>query len=224
MISLSIVCTAAAQLRVELPFTVGNELGERIRLVVGVDERATDGIDTALGEREIPPFHPPQDIFHAALRFYDSIEGEWKWSYVDFRPLRRQDTFAVAYRFVVQRGRGRTIVLQWNHPLPEHVDSAVVSDRITGTLVRIPFGEQQQGVITNEFLEEFVLTVWYRFGPVSVPEGREGLPLARRIVLYDLTGRLCWAGDVVPERGASGVYVGFIWEEGRWRPLLWVRP
>ncbi len=226
-VGVNVVSVVIAQVRVELPFTVGNELGEVIALVVGVDERATDRIDTSLGEWEIPPMHPPQDVFHAALRLYDSVDGEWKWTYRDLRPLGRRDTFAVSHRLLVQRGKGDTIILRWAYPLPEHIDSAVLTDRVTGTLVRIPFGAEQQGRITNKFLEEFVLTVWYRFGPSSVPDG-ERQPTPRYVVLYDLLGRLCWRGEEFPKetgRGiAAGIYVGWLREAGQRRHLLWVQP
>lgn len=228
VISVGLVLGATAQLRVELPFTVGNEKGEHVELVVGVDERATERIDTSLGEREIPPFHPPAGVFHAALRFYDSVDGEWKWTYRDFRPLRRSDTFSIASRFVVQRGDARTIVLQWEYPLPERIDSAIVTDRITGTLVRIPFGEQQQAPINNEFLEEFVLTVWYRFAPATVAGERKATEALHRVILYDITGRLCWAGEYLPNMGeptlAPGVYLGLTRQGSRWQRFLWMQP
>ncbi|MCS6965207.1 MAG: hypothetical protein NZ473_00355 [Candidatus Kapabacteria bacterium] len=220
----------SSQQRVELPFTVGNELGETVRLSVGVDARATNRIDTALGEQELPPFHPPQDVFHAVLRFYDTVDGEWKWTYRDFRPLLERDTFSVEHRLLVQRGRGDTVVLRWAYPLPEHVESAVVSDRVTGTLVRIRFDAAQQAIITNEFLEELVLTVWYRFVPSSIVE--RDVPLSglfQLVCLYDLMGRLCWQGRRLPPRGLSdlprGIYIGIGRRpEGRIHRFLWWQP
>ncbi len=217
------VCSA--QLHRELPFSVGNELGESLTLVVGVDERATDRIDTALGERELPPFPPPQDVFHAVLRFYDTVDQEWKWTYRDFRPPRGTDTFSIEHRVLVQRGKGRSIVLRWAYPLPEGIDSAVLSDRVTGTLVRIRFDEAQEAHITNEFLEEFALRVWYR----SLTGIREAEPEAETVVeLYDLLGRLCWRGNRLPAERvpglAGGMYLGV---ERRWkqpRCFLWWQP
>lgn len=225
---LSALC--AAQVHVELPFRVGNELGEALTLVVGVDERATDRIDTLLGERELPPIHPPQDIFHAVLRFYDSVDGEWKWTYRDFRPPRSTDTFSLEYRLFVQRGRGRTLILRWSYPLPEAIDSAVLSDRVTGSLVRIRFDTAQEGTVTNEFLEEFSLRVWYR-RPIAVEERFQegnGTPEGRTVWLYDLLGRLCWQGNRLPYPGelkrAAGIYFGLERWQGRWRRFLWQQP
>ncbi|GBD06583.1 hypothetical protein HRbin21_00377 [bacterium HR21] len=227
---LSTLCYA--QSHVELPFRVGNELGEALTLVVGVDERATERIDTLLGEQELPPMHPPRDVFHAVLRFYDSADGEWKWTYRDFRPLRQTDTFSIEYRLLVQRGSGRNIVLRWSYPLPEAIDSAVLSDRVTGSLVRIRFDGAQEGTVTNEFLEEFALRVWYRF-PVTVWDAHKepglGAVGERAVWLYDLLGRLCWYGNHFPPAGgipeiASGLYIGVEQHQGRWRRFLWWKP
>ncbi|MCS7176138.1 MAG: hypothetical protein NZ960_00705 [Candidatus Kapabacteria bacterium] len=202
-----------AQQSVLIPFTVANEFGESVVLTVGVDERATDRIDTLLGERELPPLHPPQDAFHAVLRFYDTVDGEWKWTYRDLRPL-RSEAFSVEHRILVQRGRGDTVVLQWSYPLPEHVDSAVLSDRVTGILVRFRFDHAQRAVITNRFLEEFVLTIWYRF-PSSIEDNvrleLSSRPWCRWIVLYDLMGQQVWQGSgwipVELQGIGKGVYV-----------------
>jgi len=213
---------------VELPFTVGNDQGEELTLVVGIDERATNRIDTVLGERELPPVHPPQDVFHAVLRFYDTVDGEWKWTYRDFRPVVRRDTFSVEYRLLVQRGTGHSILLRWAYPLPERIDSAVLSDRVTGTLVRIRFDQAQQASIENQFLEEFLLRVWYRIGEVSVVNEARELRVGplQRVQLYDLLGRLCWEGERLPHgeelRLLPGVYVAVIQRVGgKLERFLW---
>jgi hypothetical protein len=218
-----IVAVGRAQLHVEVPFTVGNERGEAVTLVIGVDERATNGIDALLGEYELPPFHPPQDVFHAVLRFYDTVAGEWKWSYRDFRPLVPRDTFSVEHRVLVQWGGGDTLRIRWAYPLAEHVDSVLLTDRVTGNLVRIRFDAAQQAVVTNKFLEEFLLRVWYRFLPSAVQE----TPPAQEwevVCLYDLMGRLWWRGRQLPSEAAGiapGLYCGVAYSRGQWHRFLW---
>ncbi len=214
-----------AQTHIELPFTVANERGDSVRLVVGVDERATERIDTALGEWEVPPFPPPASSFYAVLLVYDSVDAEWKHTYRDFRPLPPDSTFMVEYRLRAQRGEGRQLIFRWGVPLPAGIDSAVLTDRLA---LWLRFDSSGQAVVENEFVSDFDLRlrVWYRRGPVGVRNEVPQLAVADRVCLYTLDGRLCWEGERLPEhlRLAPGLYVLLQRFRQQWVRRLWWQP
>ncbi|MFN3307522.1 MAG: hypothetical protein ACK42Z_10110, partial [Candidatus Kapaibacteriota bacterium] len=60
------------QFRINL---IGNDTIVFNKLVFGFNSQATNGLDTALGELDLPPFIPPSGFrLYGVFIFYDSIQ------------------------------------------------------------------------------------------------------------------------------------------------------
>ena len=132
-------------------------------LKAGVDEAATDGVDFALGEINAPRIPPPGVVFHAAFIIYDSVYlKEPVWSYVDYRPIQNKRHYQIDYIIDVKRGGSYDLTFRWNYPLPNFIDSAKITDTIVDfNLVNINLNNSGSGVVTNRYINDFFLKVWY---------------------------------------------------------------
>ncbi len=140
LLSVTIVLGQAA---VDIPMSASDG-SATIQLAVGLDLTATDCIDPALGESDLPPF-PPQGVFE--FRFdLEPYCGEALSSYKDYRNAPSfpfMDT--VQHRMIWQRSAfGLDINIQYNLL---NNSSMVIQDEFGGILLNIgPF--QGQGTAT----------------------------------------------------------------------------
>jgi hypothetical protein len=81
------------------------------RLVFGINEKATNYLDTALGESELPPFPPPEGI-HAGFLFKDTAQNEIIMSYKDYKPFPAHLYDTVKYVLTVMKGAGDIITFK----------------------------------------------------------------------------------------------------------------
>ena len=124
--------TAAAQ-RLTGTVTIREGAASKV-LTVGVDPAATNGIDAALGEAELPPF-PPSGVFEA--RFVppaDSI-AIGQGSYTDYRARTTNAVAARTHQLRFQRAAGGTVTVEWS--FPEGM-TAVAQDLFGGVIVNQP--------------------------------------------------------------------------------------
>ncbi len=137
------------------------------KLVFGLDEKATDYLDTALGESELFPSHPPSGV-HAVFEIPEKDKPGKIWSYKDIRPIDEKDQFEVTYTINMQKDIFDTITFNWQ-PLPkEYLDSAILCDNILGTLFRVSMLDKNQAVNTNIGLSKFEIKLWVNRNKTSV--------------------------------------------------------
>ena len=137
------------QAAVDIPITLTDNAGGSKILNFGLDLTASDGIDVALGESDLPPF-PPPGVFDARLvlpPFLTSNLSSWK----DYRNAPALPfSGIVEHRFTGQFTTGATAFsIAYNLP-PEA--TMQVQDIITGTLVN-------SGVLTGSGTFEIGLSL-----------------------------------------------------------------
>ncbi len=222
-----------AQTTAEIPvkFRTTAPLSKVYTLTVGVDSRATDCLDTALDEVDLPP--PPPDFFPILLPgCTDTNSGTTITLQRDYRYL-PPGSFEYIYNIKLLRGPDmEDVIIQWNKELPEHIDSAFLLIEFVDTL---DMAAQEQFIITNDFIRAMQIRVHYSFPTVSVEETssyneqawlfphpvEETASLSTGeykggiYELYTATGERIQAGDITYEDSmplsfgklASGVYV-----------------
>ncbi|MBL7998414.1 MAG: T9SS type A sorting domain-containing protein [Candidatus Kapabacteria bacterium] len=158
-----------AQTHIETNLTIQNEIGKGNTIRFGVDEKATDGLDTALGEVLLPNFHPPGGI-HSAFRRTDNV-GEY-FTYKDFRPMQTSMKFLVEYDLTISppSSRGDLVIFTWTYPLSYNIDSIVVTDRLDGAVYRFSLDSRGVDTMKNIALELFTVRCYYTRIPTSVAE------------------------------------------------------
>jgi hypothetical protein len=209
-------------------------------LKFGLNSKATDHLDTALGETDVPPFTPPEGI-NCAFVIYEPKQQQDIWTYVDLRPYPKTDTEKVQYVLIIAKGGGDLITFRWDKP-DSRILSAEMLDTLTwGKLVDINMKDSLQATVTNEFIDLLVIRVLYQntvntvepaAGASSFPEIRQngfsGLLSIESQGIYDfkiysILGNTVNTGKILPgassidlESYQEGVYfIDFIGSDGR---------
>ena len=151
----------------------------------GVDPNGTDGIDNALGEKELPGLGEPSVLFAAFIIPYNPDEGLQK-TYSDIR----KSSDSVSYRRVYQLDFGTYRVgkakIVWTHPLPLGLDSVRLIDRRgNGKNVNILLDKKEEFIITNEFWDSFLLYAYYNKQASDVTDNTE----ETMVVSFSTNGR-----------------------------------
>jgi hypothetical protein len=128
------------------------------KLDFGIHPLATTGLDTALGERELPPFIPP-DGLHGVFLINDSIIGNNLWSYINLMPIPKNKKDSVIFRFEVHN-IVQALNFNWL-PLPAIIDSAFIRDRYTGNLIKISMKDSLSAKIINKSITKFEIIAWF---------------------------------------------------------------
>lgn len=128
------------------------------KLDFGIHPLATTGLDTSLGERELPPFVPP-DGLHGVFLIDDSILGNNLWSYMDLMPMPKGKTDSVVFKFEVHN-IVQALNFSWL-PLPSEVDSAFIRDRYTGNIVKISMKDSLSAKVLNKSITKFEIVAWF---------------------------------------------------------------
>ena len=108
MILLLIAFPAMVQAQVFSLTYEDNTSNDKPSVIVGFVKGATDGIDAALGEKEIPPLHPITGA-HAVAILDMNKDGSFSsqvdmFSYRDIRntePLQKADTFWIQHQYLL---------------------------------------------------------------------------------------------------------------------------
>jgi hypothetical protein len=126
------VTLAYGQAAVDIPFTFGDGISLNNQIRIGLDLTATNGIDPALGESDLPPF-PPAGAFEARFDL-TPFAGSPLSSYQDYRPAASFPfSGTVEHRIIWQLGTGATgFTIGYNLPPQATI---VIQDIITGTIV-----------------------------------------------------------------------------------------
>ncbi|GJQ64652.1 MAG: hypothetical protein SCALA702_37050 [Melioribacteraceae bacterium] len=133
-------------------------------LMLGIDPAATDGIDSDLGETELPPL-PPAGVYDARMILPDGTTG----SPADYRTGDNNYTGQVTYTLKYQLGDGGTsMTLDVDIPEIPGTVTMTVQDPFGGVLVNEVVNEGGgQVVVTNTSLTELKLIVDYN-APIPV--------------------------------------------------------
>ncbi len=144
------------------------------KLVFGLDEQATNYLDTALGELELFPSHPPSGL-HAVFEIPEKNNQGIIWSYTDIRPISDEERFEVTFTINLQKDVFDTLRFRWQKLPIEFLDSAILSDNILGTLFRINMLEVQEAVNTNIGLSKFLIKLWVNKQKVYVEDNLQSI-------------------------------------------------
>lgn len=137
----------------------GNDSVSTDKLVLGFDTRATNGLDTILGEMELPPLLPPGSFgVFGVFIFYDSVQKSNVWSYMDIRPFPENYNDTVKFLVLAKHDFGLKLGFEWR-PLSEEYESAWVVDEYLGTLFQANMKERTKADVDNEFLDKFYVKI-----------------------------------------------------------------
>ncbi len=228
--------------QVEFPIVVTDGFFSQ-SLKMGLDSTATDGIDSELGEYELPPI-PPPTIFDARLIGSDIGLPQLGQGVVkDFRTgsstFNGQKIHEVKYqRGPLARVTNSGITLYWS--LPENVTGRL-QDIVTGNNIDVQMVSNGSYTVTNpDLYDKLKITYTYTYTPPPVyeikvlyPNGGEVLRRGSNIVVAwksDLGGTVRILAsldggatypvviDSVPNSGVYGSKIGFDTPEGtQWK-------
>ncbi|MBK9248394.1 MAG: hypothetical protein IPM69_09855 [Ignavibacteria bacterium] len=168
---LLVITSTYAQRKVEFTIVVEDNSGVKIPIILGVDDRATDSLDSNLGEQFLPPFHPPApSAIHAVVLVENQFCNK------SYRRILNQNKFSLEYTIKVNHysERNAPFFFTWEYPFPEYIDSAKIMDGLGGVLYSFPLDSTKKSIlITNEGLVKYNLVLWYNLPPVSVYENEQ---------------------------------------------------
>lgn len=138
---------------------IGNDTIVFKKLFFGFDSTATNGIDTSLGEVELPPFTPPSGVgVYGVFVLYDSSSLSYVWSYTDIRPFPSNYLDTVKFLIYVFRDFGIKLKFYWP-TIGDELNSAWLFDEYLGTLVQANMKQQNSLLVENDFLDKFYIKV-----------------------------------------------------------------
>jgi hypothetical protein len=150
-------------------------------IIIGFVKGATDGIDAALGEKELPPLHPINGA-HIVSILDMNKDGSFS-SNVDmfsYRDIRNTEPLSIADTFWVQvspwKADKKWMKFSWDYPLGTGIDSVVFTDK-GGMALRINCDvKKSYTILPNEFgvgpitIEDFHLIVYRSQGTSSIED------------------------------------------------------
>ncbi len=146
-------------LRFRLTLWLGNDSLKFDKLVLGFDSRASNGIDTLLGEYELPPFVPPSGFgIYGVFVFYDSSAKGIVWSYTDIRPYPQNYEDTIKFLIYTFKESGYKMSFEWR-PIGSEFESAWIVDEYLGNLFQVDMKRQTKARVENEFLDRFYVKI-----------------------------------------------------------------
>ena len=136
----------------------GRDLEQQIE--IGFDEQATIGLDTIIGESDLPPFTPPGEDLMVVLLLYEPVYDEILWSYKDFRPFYNSEQ-PVIFKIKVMNPYN-SISFYWDR-VPANVDSAYFEDPIEeAEIIKVNMSENHSAFIdlNENYIREFIVKYW----------------------------------------------------------------
>ncbi len=142
---------------------------------VGVNENATEGLDTDLGETDRPK-NLPSGSWTVALEFENA--GEYIWSLKDYRPNHSDsEKYMVQYHLKTLFDRGDTMFFDLTSNA-QYVDSIVLTDTNSTKYYRFKVPDISNfeiiRTLDNNF-DDYYMEVYYNFSPGSVEESTDVL-------------------------------------------------
>lgn len=182
---------------IDLPLIVSNDVGAKLELRFGLDPSATDTLDKALGEQELPPF-PPTEVLEARFIGDDiflpklglGTYSDYRMGEADFEGVK---THEVKFQF----GSGSKIIFKWN--LPKGI-TGILQDYFGGVVANKRMSGCDSLEVTNRALTTLQMVITYK-----------GIPLAPKLVS--------------PTNDSSNVYLnpGLIWRKSITADWYWLQ-
>ncbi len=178
---------------VSIPLTAKDGVGGTYSMTFGIDPAGTDGLDTQLGESELPP-PPPAGVFDSRFIFPNGTTA----SLLDYREGDDQTIITHSYKLQWQLGTGSSeLTLDWNQPLNTTV---TITDPLGGVLVNEVFYPGMNNyVITNTSLTSVNIQV--EFGPTAPMLEAPTNLVATNIAIGSV--ELTWTDNSTEETGFS---------------------
>lgn len=140
-----------------VPITVTDGVTGRT-LFFGLDPIATEGLDSALGESELPPL-PPSGVFDARFIGHDIAVPLGNGTLKDFRKGNSSTIGSRIHELLYQRGAGSTITLSW--VLPPSITGRL-QDIVLGSLIDVGMQGTGDYTVSNpSVFNKLKLTVSY---------------------------------------------------------------
>ncbi len=155
-----------AQLRLE------NNLGEKFDInYFGVKQNATDFLDLALGEEDLPTIPVPEPTLGAVFYINNDI---YLWSYREYRAVPDSITFKKVYTLDVEYGTaGNEIDISWDK-FGKEVDSAFIEDIYDDVYIyKVDMKANQTVHLTNHAARLQKITIYYNKSGSGVVEYNE---------------------------------------------------
>ena len=145
---------------VDIPITVTDNVGNSQIINFGLDLTATDDIDPALGESDLPP-PPPGNAFDARwwLPPFAGALSSWKDYRAPGAPPAFPFTGQVEYQIKFQ-STDYPITVEWNLP-PEIASTSVIQDLFGGVLVSANFSGTGSVTVTSSAIGGLQVLVDY---------------------------------------------------------------
>jgi len=160
------ITIAFGQAAVDIQISVTDNVGSSQVIYFGLDPAATDGIDPALGESDLPP-PPPGNAFDA--RFWLPPFGGALSSIREYRNATFPFTGSREWQTKFQ-STDYPITISWNLP-PEILATSRIQDLFGGALINVPFTGTGNVVVTNAGIGQLRLLVDFsNIGPSGGPE------------------------------------------------------
>ena len=158
---LSIVGLASGYVDIRTRLYVTTKNGYSLdKLIFGLDSKASSSLDTALGEREIPPIPPPEGV-HGGFMIFDTNQNSNIYTFVDLRPYPSDNFTADTFFLRLWKGSGDLITFNWNPLWPEILSAKIVDALTGGSIININMKDSTKALIDNEFIENFLVVVSY---------------------------------------------------------------
>lgn len=161
---------AQAEFRYKLPLVLHSDNGDSIAyLYYGVDDRATDTIDTQLGEKMLPDLPLMAGTLGGFFNIDTTTSISALWTYEDYRSVPENEThFYHEYKLISFWGlTKKDLTVEWGN-LPACVDSAFFTDIIYGNIIRFDMKKQTKAVLNNSLITKYAIKMWFNKDAVSV--------------------------------------------------------
>lgn len=144
---------------VSIPFKIFDNFGGEKTLYFGLDESASDSVDTHLGESDLPPF-PPVGAFEARWILPNNNFNGSLSSYLDYRNAQFPFSGIKEHRVRYQaRTEADTLYFSWNLPIGV---TAVLQDIINGEIINVSMnGTGMFGFTFFQALNQLKVTITY---------------------------------------------------------------
>jgi hypothetical protein len=132
-----------------------------IPLAFGINALATDTIDKALGEREIPPFPPPEGTLCYFNLYYQEATGTEVVGPYDYRPYPKAAGDTMQFHFFASfypKGLGEKMIFTWDS-LGDNVSYALFSDDKVGWFFQADMKKVTSFMVDNQDFEDFRITI-----------------------------------------------------------------
>jgi hypothetical protein len=139
-----------------IPISVKNG-SNTIELYLGIDNTATDGIDTQLGEGELPPL-PPYGAFDARLVGTDISIPLGNGSLKDFRQGTIPFSQTLTHELFIQKGSSDTSAISWNLPVGV---TGVLQDLFGGVAINVSLGGNGNYMLKNPLISNLKIILNY---------------------------------------------------------------